>query len=132
MSNKYDEPQHELSESQAEALENALSQERASQANSPKRAIWAGEDNAFFSVMQEREKQRKQWGDDHDDEHGFDVLAQQAASYLRKGQNPLPSAWAHKSKVVDRDPRRVQMVKGAALAVAAIQAYDRAVRDGKR
>lgn len=82
--------------------------------------------DAARDVLAERAHQRKRWGDDHDDGHGHNTLASQAAHFLLTGQSPIKgTCWAYKSKVEDHDPRRVQMVKGAALALAAIEAFDR-------
>lgn len=80
---------------------------------------------AAQDVLDERQRQRVKWGDAHDDEHTNDSLAYGAVSYLLPGQKPMPADWAYKSKVVDRDPRREQLVKGAALALAAVEQYDR-------
>lgn len=83
--------------------------------------------NATRDVLAERERQVAKWGNKHDDEHGHDTLANGAVDFLLPGQSPIEGcSWAFKSKTTDRDPRRLQMVKGAALALAAIEAYDRA------
>lgn len=82
--------------------------------------------DAARDVLAERARQIEIWGNDHDDEHGYDRLANGAADYLLPGQCPMKGAWSYDSKVTDRDPRRVQMVKGAALALSAIEAWDRA------
>lgn len=82
--------------------------------------------NAARDVLAERERQRQKWGDAHDDQHKNDALAYGAVDYLLPGQAPMPASWAYKSKVTDREPRRDQLVKGAALALAAIEQYDRA------
>jgi hypothetical protein len=81
---------------------------------------------AAADVLAERERQRQKWGDQHDDEHTNDLLAYGAVDYLLPGQAPMPSSWAYKSKVTDREPRRDQLVKGAALALAAVEQWDRA------
>jgi hypothetical protein len=81
---------------------------------------------AAQDVLAERERQRNKWGDGHDDEHTNETLAYGSVSYLLPGQKPTPSDWAYKSKVIDREPRRDQLVKGAALALAALEHFDRA------
>jgi hypothetical protein len=87
---------------------------------------------AARDVLAERERQVARWGNAHDDEHGSNVLASQACSYLLPGQAPIKGVdWAYKSKVEDRDPRRVHMVKGLAVGLAALEAYDRASAGGE-
>lgn len=80
---------------------------------------------AVQDVLAERQRQREKWGDTHDDEHTNDSLAYGAVSYLLPGQKPMPADWAYKSKVIDREPRREQLVKGAAIALAAVEQFDR-------
>lgn len=84
--------------------------------------------DALRDVLAEREKQRANYGDPHDDEHGHRILSDEAAGYLLSGQAPMRSSWCYNSKVRDRDPRRVQLVKGVALGLAAIECLDRGPR----
>jgi hypothetical protein len=81
---------------------------------------------AAQDVLAERQRQRDKWGDGHDDRHTNDSLAYGAVSYLLPGQKMMPADWSYKSKVIDSDPRRDQLVKGAALALAAVEQFDRA------
>jgi hypothetical protein len=81
---------------------------------------------AASDVLAERERQRQKWGDAHDDQHKNDQIAYGAVSYLLPGQAVMPADWSYNSKVRDREPRREQLVKGAALALAAVEQFDRA------
>lgn len=80
---------------------------------------------AASDVLSERERQRQKWGDAHDDQHTNDELAYGAVSYLLPGQQPMPADWGYKCKVTDRQPRREQLLRGAALALAALEQFDR-------
>jgi hypothetical protein len=109
----------------AEKLEDALKRQRT--AATPHDFMMS----AAYDVLVERHKQRARWGDEHDDEHGPNKLATEACGYLLPGQSPMRHDWSHQSKVIDRDPRRVQLVKGVALALAALEAHDRAAKAGR-
>jgi len=79
-------------------------------------------------VLDERDKQRRQWGDMHDDDHVDGALGDAAAALL--SQVDLVSVthgpkWAAELRYKHRADRRRQLVVGAALALAELERFDR-------
>ena len=84
--------------------------------------------SALDDIAAERRRQIEVhgWTPDHDDEHAHGEIANAAADFAMPGQHPMLSSWAYGSKVVDKEPRRQQLVKAGALIVAEIERLDRA------
>lgn len=78
-------------------------------------------------VGNEREKQRKRWGDDHDDgNHRAGGLAAAGACYAVQPFISRPWFWPWpKSDWRPEPTRRLNLVKAAALIVAEIERIDR-------
>jgi len=78
-------------------------------------------------VAAERRRQIEKhgWSSAHDDGHTNGEIASAAADYALPGQAPPSWSWAYGSKVVDKDPRRTQLIKAAALIIAEIERLDR-------
>lgn len=76
---------------------------------------------ALSDVIRERDRQRLKWGDGHDDIHGHEKLAVEASYFLVPSAPDFSWAAFHKDK-----GERQQLVRGAALALAALECYDRA------
>lgn len=75
----------------------------------------------MHDVLHERVAQDKQWGgQDHDDEH----LEDDWCHYIAK-QNARALTVAMSSKQESLDEYRSRMVKIAALAIAALESFDR-------
>jgi hypothetical protein len=66
------------------------------------------------------------WSPEHDDGHTAGEIANAAADFAQPGQRPITTSWAFVVKVIDKEPRRVQLIKAAALIVAEIERLDRA------
>jgi hypothetical protein len=82
---------------------------------------------AAQDVLAERERQRQKWGDLHDDRHGAELLARESCNFLHTGMASA-DMWARKSK--ENDGRRTQLVKGVAVALAALECFDRTAGAG--
>ncbi|PZU62344.1 MAG: hypothetical protein DI552_00300 [Brevundimonas sp.] len=82
---------------------------------------------AVVDIVAERQYQisRHGWSRDHDDTHADGAIANAAADYASTGQQPISTSWAYGSKVVDKEPRRQQLVKAGALIIAEIERLDR-------
>lgn len=90
-----------------------------------------GMERALADVIVEREKQRIQWGNEHDDEHDDGSLAG-VASFLAwptDGEQSFdmePPEWA--APLASKHARRQRLVIAAALLLAEIERLDRAVK----
>lgn len=84
--------------------------------------------DALSSIAEERRRQKEVhgWTPEHDDHHDRGEIANAAADFASTGQRPISTSWAYKSKVIDKEPRRQQLIKAAALIVAEIERLDRA------
>lgn len=82
---------------------------------------------AVCDIVAERQYQisRHGWSRDHDDTHVDGAIANAAADYASTGQQPISTSWAYGSKVVDKEPRRLQLIKAGALIIAEIERLDR-------
>ena len=82
---------------------------------------------AVVDIVAERQDQisRHGWSRDHDDTHTDGAIANAAADYASTGQQPIGTSWAYLSKVIDKEPRRRQLVKAGALIIAEIERLDR-------
>jgi hypothetical protein len=83
-------------------------------------------------VLTERERQRHRWGDEHDDRHDLEDLAEAAAHLAEPEADIDPDdaddeslGWAVRLKGRLYDDRRKQLVVAAALLVAEIDRLDR-------
>lgn len=88
-----------------------------------------GMERALADVITEREKQRIQWGDEHDDEHNDGSLAG-AASFLawppEQSFGMEAPDWSERIMDKWRNDRRKQLVIAAALLLAELERMDRA------
>jgi hypothetical protein len=76
-------------------------------------------------VLDEREKQRRQWGNMHDDNHNDGALGDAAAAMLSQADSVYGPRWAAELRHKHRDDRRRQLVIGAAFALAELERFDR-------
>lgn len=80
-------------------------------------------------VAAEREKQRRKWGNEHDDEHTNGEIATAGAAYAlyprHAGHAGAIWPWGEEAWSVEA-ARRDDLVKAAALLVAEIERIDRA------
>ena len=75
----------------------------------------------WHEIQAERERQREEWGGDyHDDQHG---PMEWVAILTKHAGSAMPGKLAHRVASIQRF--RTQMVKVAAIAVAAVESIDR-------
>lgn len=79
--------------------------------------------DVFEDIRKERKRQRERWGGaEHDDQHTWKdwsyILAEQLFDAARRAEDHNPEGW------------RRQLVQMAAVAVAAIESYDRKLDEG--
>ena len=83
--------------------------------------------HAELDVLEEREKQRHRWGDDHDDRWHDDGGLGAVAANLAHPDEPCDCAtWGVALEARTRHDRRRQLVIAAALCIAEIERLDRA------
>ncbi len=85
---------------------------------------------ALRDILAERHKQRRKWGDDHDDDHAKGELAYAAAHLasrdgLGENSDDVPE-WALTLSLTIGGDRRRELVIAAALLFAEIERIDRA------
>lgn len=73
----------------------------------------------------ERDRQRKEWGDAHDDEHEEGELADAGGCYAIYADVHVPTAWPWDEEWWRPKTRRRNLIRAAALIIAEIEKMDR-------